>query len=135
MVFGLTTQEVWDEVSAYISEVIIPTCQSDDILTNKLEQLVLQVERDLTEERDITPRLTVLSTVLNSHSYYENSALKRATDSERKAVRELGVKIEFLLQTTRQQPHLIPVKEVIQSVSLQKRGGDVRDLYQPLKTR
>ena len=133
MAYALTVEEVWNDVFEYIQTVILKECRTDEILINKLDQLVLHVEQDLIAGKNIIPRLLAMNTVLNSESYYENSALSRATSDERWKVRELGKKLTLLLNIARRNPAKPQEKPQLKSKDLPNRGGDVRSLYQPVQ--
>lgn len=132
MAYTLTVKDVWEDVFEYIRTVILTECRTDEILVNKLDQLILHVEQDLMRGVNITPRLLAMHTVLNSDSYYENSALSRATSDEKAKVRELGKKLTLLLNVAKRNPLQPQERPVYQANDLPNRGGDVRELYHPI---
>lgn len=133
MAYTLTVNDVWNDVFEYIQTVVVKECRTDEILINKLDQLVLHVEQDLMRGISIIPRILAMNTVLNLDSYYDNGTIARASLDEKKKVRELGKKLTLLVNVAKRNPAQAVEPAVYQARDLPNRGGDVRELYQPIK--
>lgn len=137
MSMKLTAQEIWEqEVRPFIMDDLLKVCKTDDVLTDKLLALVNHVDDDLRDGRSILTRIEPMAKVLNLDSYYQNSALRRATETERAKVRELAGSLSMLLSVARNEAKFKQrqPKEVIEtptSPRLPNREFDVCDLYKP----
>lgn len=133
MAYTLNVTDVWNDIFEYIQTVIMKECRTDEILINKLDQLILHVEQDLMRGVNIIPRILAMNTVLNLDSYYEQGTISRASLDEKKKIRELGKKFTLLVNVAKRNPIQAVEPAVYQARELPNRGGDVRELYQPIK--
>lgn len=131
MISSVKAEDIWfKEVKPFIEEVVLLQCQSDDILTDKLIRAVRHVDCDILDGKPFATRVNELSKVLTSESYYENSPLRKATQTERDLVRQLGEKFVMLDKIERsQQPVQAPNKPEPTSQRLPNRETDVTDMY------
>lgn len=137
MSMKLTAQEIWEqEVRPFIMDDLLKVCKTDDVLVDKLLALVNHIDDDLRDGRSIYTRIEPMTKVLNLDSYYQNSALRHATETERSKVRELASSLSMLSSVARneakfKQRQPKEVQETPESPRLPNREFDVRDLYKP----
>ena len=137
MSMKLTANEIWSqEIRPFILDDLFKTCKTDDVLIEKLTNLVNHVDGDIRDQRNILERIEPFTKVLNLDSYYQNSALRRATETERAKVRELASMLSMLQTVAKtemkfKQRQRINPEEVVEAPKSQRfpnREFDVRDL-------
>ena len=138
MSMKLTANEIWSqEIRPFILDDLFKTYKTDDVLIEKLTDLVNHVDGDIRDNRNILERIEPFAKVLNLDSYYQNSALRRATETERAKVRELASMLSMLQTVAKTEAKFKQrqkVEEVVEAPKSQRfpnREFDVRDLYKP----
>lgn len=88
----INSVQMWkDEVRSTAYDVFV-NCRSDITLTRMLESMIMKVDTDIVNKRNIASRVEAISNTLNSKTYFDN-VHRLSTEEEVRKIKDLAVKL------------------------------------------